>query len=274
MRRRVTGLAGSIMLGRAIAPLHPAPRRWVQRLWGTPDIHARQKWAVLWPQLASLPPAGVRLLDAGCGTGAWSLELATRRPAWHVTGVDRSEADVRSATDAAARLGVRNVEFACADFLAYAPSAPVDVVLAVASAHYLAELGRGDELFRAFAAWLAPGGRLCLFGPRRAAEVPRLSHLPPPFRLRDVFSREALESLCRGSGLVVERLVPRIGRLGTYAKQVRSGAGPSRALAAATYPLQLSLTMLDEWGRDDAERPSSAWLLVARRRGAVAVGAG
>jgi len=259
------------MLGQATARAQPAPRRWMLRLWGAADIHTRQKWAALWPHLSRLPHAGVRLLDAGCGDGRWSLELAERRPAWRITGIDITPADVAAAERARLALGTTNASFACADFLEYAPAERFDVVLAVASAHYLVEAGRGAELFRRFGDWLRPGGQLLLFGPRRGDEVPRLAHLPPPFRLRDVFSRAALDALCRESELDVELLMPSIGPLGTYAKQVSCGAGGSRAMSLVTYPLQLCLTSLDRVGRAaDADGLSSAWVLVARRRPASA----
>jgi SAM-dependent methyltransferase len=237
------------------------------RFWGAADIHTRQKWDALWPQLSRLPETGVRLLDAGCGEGRWSLELAERRPAWRVTGIDMTPADIERARQAGAALESRNTSFACVDFLRYAPAERFDVVLAVASAHYLVEAGKGGELFRRFSDWLRPGGTLLLFGPRRAQEVPRLAHLPPPFRLRDVFSRGALDALCAENGLGVESLVPAIGTLGTYAKQVSCGAGASRTLSVVTYPLQLFLTSCDRVGNgSDAEAPSSAWVLVARKR--------
>jgi SAM-dependent methyltransferase len=256
------------MLGQATARLQSAPRRWMLRLWGAADIHTRQKWTALWPHLARLPHDGVRLLDAGCGDGRWSLELAERRPGWQITGIDISAGDIAAAQRARDALGTPNATFACADFLHYTPAEPFDVVLAVASTHYLVEAGHGAELFHRVGDWLAPGGRLLMFGPRRRDEVPRLAQLPPPFRLRDEFSRATLDTLCREGGLDVELLVPSIGTLGTYAKQVSLRAGGSRAMSLVTYPLQICLTSFDRVEQaPDADGPSSAWVLVARRRG-------
>ena len=255
------------MLGQATARLQPVPRRWILRLWGAADIHTRQKWSALWPHLAQLPQAGVRLLDAGCGDGRWSLELAERRPGWQVTGIDITPSDIARAERTARALESRNASFDAVDFLRYQPSERFDVVLAVASTHYLVEAGQGGELFARFSDWLRPGGMLLLFGPRRAEEVPRLAHLPPPFRLRNVFSRGALDALCRENGFDVASLTPAIGTLGTYAKQVSLGAGGSRTMSLVTYPLQLVLTSFDRIGSaGDGEVPSSAWVLVAHKR--------
>lgn len=255
------------MLGQATARLQPVPRRWMLRLWGAADIHTRQKWSALWPHLSRLPANDVHLLDAGCGDGRWSLELAERRPGWEVTGIDITPADIVRARATANALDSRNTSFMTADFLAYEPAERFDVVLAVASTHYLVEAGQGGELFARFSEWLRPGGMLLLFGPRAAGDVPRLAHLPPPFRLRNVFSRGALDTLCREHGLDVHLLTPVIGALGTYAKQVSLGAGGSRTLSLMTYPLQVALTSCDRVGSgDDAEVPSSAWVLIAHKR--------
>lgn len=254
------------MLGQAIAPLYPAPRRWLQRVWGAPDIHTRQKWDALWPFLARLPRAGVRLLDAGSGDGEWTIELAVRRPGWHITGLDRACDRVAHADAASHRLHVHNADFVCADFLAYRPATSYDAVLTVASAHYMAERGEGAQLFGRFGDWLAPGGQLLLFGPRRRDEVPRLGYLSPPFRLRDLFDREALLALCRGAGLTVDLLAPSVGPLATYAKQLSCFAGGSRLMTMASYPVQLLLTVCDGLRPPAARRErSSAWVLVAHR---------
>lgn len=253
------------MLGRASAAGASGRRRWLLRLWGTPDIHARLKWSVVWPVLAPLPRGGVRLLDAGCGDGAWTLELAARRPGWRLTGVDRDGACIARADAARARLGLRNVRFEAADFLAFDPPEPFDVVLSVGSAHYLAAEGRGGALFRRFGAWLRPGGLLILLGPRRGAEVPIAPLLPPPFTQRGLFGRAELEGLVAEADLVFETLTPATGRLGTLAKQLSRATAHHRALAAVSYPFQIALAALDRPASPDAGGRSAAWLLRARR---------
>jgi hypothetical protein len=161
-------------------------------------------------------------------------------------------------------LDLGNVDFMVEDFLRFRPAGRFDVVLSLASAHYLVEAGEGEALFHAFAAWLAPGGRLVLFGPRRGAEVPGVRFLPPPFELRDLYSRDDLHRLCHSSGLRVVSLAPAVGRLGTVAKQLNRAAAGARPLAWFSYPLQVCLARLDANApAASVAHASSTWVLVA-----------
>ncbi len=258
------------MLGRATASLEGVPRRWLQYLWGYAEIHARQQWVAVWPHLARLPKTGVSLVDAGCGAGRWTLELAARRPGWRVVGVDLEQSHVQRAETARQKLGLSNVSFIHSDFLDYRPEERFDVVLSVASAHYLVEAGKGTELFRCFRSWLKPQGSLLLLGPRRVCEapfVPWLAH--PPWH--PVFSRDEFFYLCSANELVVEGLDGRIGRLGTLAKQLSwTCTGSRRPLAIALYPFQWALSLIDAHVRLPSERSTLMWLLMAQRREEVA----
>jgi trans-aconitate methyltransferase len=251
------------MLGKRTAALEGGARRWLRRLWGLPSVHGRQKWAALWPVLRRLPREGVRLLDAGCGAGTWTLELASRRPRWSVTGIDKEAARVAEAEESRRRLGLPNAAFEAADFLAYRPATPFDVVLAVASSHYLAADGRGPQLFGAFRSWLRPGGVLLMFGPRRAEEAPFVASLPrPPWQA--VFSHAELSDLARGAGLELSSLSGRVGPLGTLAKQLDWWGSEGRsALRPVLYPIELLLAAADGPARA-ASGPSLFWLLEAR----------
>jgi SAM-dependent methyltransferase len=210
----------------------------------------------------------LHVLDAGCGGGAWSLELALRRREWSITGVDRFEPSLKAAETARRRLAVENVSFVYSDFLDFQPPEQFDVVLSIASAHYLLQEGSGEELFKRFGSWLRPGGLLLLFAPRCRREVPWFRLLPPPFELRDVVSAEPLRSLCRIGGLEVRTITPVIGVLGTLAKQISHAVSQSWFLRLATYPAQMMLTALDRLlGARNPSGRSSGLVLVAERRG-------
>ena len=180
--------------------------------------------------------------------------------------MDRARGCIEAADVLRRRLALRNVDFVQCDFRAFHPVAPFDVVLSVASAHYLIEEGRGDELFDSFREWLVPDGLLLLLAPRCRGDVPCWPALPPPFTLRDVVARGTLPALCRTADLRVERMVPVVGLVGTVAKQLSRAASGSRLLAAATYPLQYAGATLDRLAPYTAGGTcSSHWLLLARR---------
>ncbi len=252
------------MLGRRTAGAHAAPRRWLQRWLGSPSIHVRQKWSALWPHLAVLPESGLAVLDAGCGRGDWTLELAARRPGWRLVGLDRDEAQRGAGETAASRLGLANVEWVTRDFFAFDPDAPFDVVLSVASAHYAARDGMGDALFRRFRGWTRPGGRLLLLVPRTESEVPFVRSLAR----RDwhpVFSAAELAALCRQTGYEVENLRAVVGPVGTAAKQLDwTLADRAGALHAPMQLAPLLVAMLEASPRSGDFARSAYWVLVAR----------
>jgi ubiquinone/menaquinone biosynthesis C-methylase UbiE len=54
---------------------------------------------------------GTRMLDAGCGTGLYSIGLARTRPGWEIHGIDASGGMLAVADAQARRLGSGNVSF-------------------------------------------------------------------------------------------------------------------------------------------------------------------
>jgi SAM-dependent methyltransferase len=254
------------MLGRSTASVDGGarPAQILRRAWGVFDLHARQKWGALWPLLEELPTRPLRLLDAGCAAGMWSLEIAKRRPLWDVTGIDIAARQVARAEEMRRALNVPNARFTASNFLDFSPDAPFDVVLSVMSAHYLLYDGWGARLFCRFRDWLRPGGRLLLLVPRRRREVPRSAWLPFP-EWWTVAGREELVAACGEAGLTIESLEGRIGVVGTFAKQLDWGAkrSGSRIVASAVYPVGILLSALDRQ-LPAPDKQSSIWLLTAR----------
>ncbi|HEU5205044.1 MAG TPA: methyltransferase domain-containing protein [Candidatus Limnocylindrales bacterium] len=97
-----------------------------------------------------------RVLDAGCGSGRVTEQLAERLPNGQVVAMDGSPAMVDAARERLARFGER-VEFVVADLGKPLPIEPVDAILSTATFHWVPN---HDALFQNLGAVLNPGGRL------------------------------------------------------------------------------------------------------------------
>jgi trans-aconitate 2-methyltransferase len=98
-----------------------------------------------------------RVLDAGCGTGRVTEQLAERLPRGRVIALDGSPSMVDAARDRLARFGDR-IDYVVADLSHPLPiDGTVDAVLSTATFHWVPD---HDALFRNLARVTAPGGRL------------------------------------------------------------------------------------------------------------------
>jgi trans-aconitate 2-methyltransferase len=98
------------------------------------------------------------VLDAGCGSGRVTEQLAERLPGGHVIALDASPSMVDAARDRLSRFGDR-VAYAVADLGRDLPleAASVDAILSTATFHWVAD---HDALFRNLARVVRPGGGL------------------------------------------------------------------------------------------------------------------
>ncbi len=92
-------------------------------------------------------------LDAGCGSGRVTEELASRLPAGRVVAVDGSAAMIAKARE---RLGGR-AEYLVADLAELEIDEQVDLVFSTATFHWIPD---HDRLFERLRKALRPGGRL------------------------------------------------------------------------------------------------------------------
>jgi trans-aconitate 2-methyltransferase len=93
------------------------------------------------------------VVDAGCGSGRVTAELAGRVPDGRVIAVDGSAAMVEKAKE---RLG-ESAEYLHSDLVELELPEPVDLVFSTATFHWIPD---HDRLFRQLRGALKPGGRL------------------------------------------------------------------------------------------------------------------
>jgi trans-aconitate 2-methyltransferase len=93
------------------------------------------------------------VLDAGCGSGRVTEELAKRLPSGRMIAVDGSEAMIAEARE---RLGDRT-SYKVSDLSELEVDEPVDLVFSTATFHWILD---HDRLFERLRAALRPGGRL------------------------------------------------------------------------------------------------------------------
>ena len=135
----------------------PVPRDWDARTYDrVADPMARWGAAVL----DRLTLEGDEIvLDAGCGTGRITEQLAERLPTGRVIALDASPSMIDVARERLSRFGDR-IAYVVADLgrpLPIPADLPVDAILSTATFHWVPD---HDALFRNLAAVLRPGGRL------------------------------------------------------------------------------------------------------------------
>jgi trans-aconitate 2-methyltransferase len=109
--------------------------------------------------LDRLPLEGDEIvLDAGCGSGRVTEQLADRLPRGRVVALDASPSMIDEARRRLARFGPR-IDYLVADLGRpfVVPGGTVDAILSTATFHWVAD---HDALFANLAAVLRPGGRL------------------------------------------------------------------------------------------------------------------
>lgn len=202
------------------------------------DVHQALNWKAMWPLLRALPgEQPLRVLDAGCGDGAWCRRIARRRPAWRVTGLDRSTDAIARGQRLQDRSPHQNLTYIVGDF-ADGISGQFDLILSVASIHYAASDGRGDAVVATLARALAPGGRLLLLVPRRRVDQPLWPSWPTPHGW-PVFTEISIRRHVESAGLRVDHLDGLFGRWCVLSKQIAIWASSSVPRRLAAWPLRV-----------------------------------
>lgn len=190
-----------------------------------------------------------RLLDIGCGTGAFVC-LASER-GWTAQGIDASEWMIEHA-----RLRCPAGTFRAGDPLAanFDPGR----LDAVTLWNVLEHVPAPAAVLRRARSWLAPGGRLFLRVPNGASLVARLAGRRWVLLVREhlwYFSPDTMERLLRAEGfeVVAMRSATVRASLGNVLRRIGQGAGPVSGWADRLYrsgalggiPLRLPIGEMD-----------------------------
>lgn len=181
---------------------------------------------------------GLRILDAGCGTGWMSERLV---PFGTVVGTDLADEVVDRA---AAR--VPDVTFVAGDVMTVDVGSEFDVIV---SLEVLSHVPDQAGLLGRFHSLLRPGGRLLLATQNRPV-LERLNRIPPPApgQRRAWVDRDELRDLLRGAGFSIEEM-----RVITPT----ADHGPMRVVAKLGRVLHCSHLL---------ERAGFGWTIVVRAR--------
>ncbi|MFE7035276.1 class I SAM-dependent methyltransferase [Streptomyces sp. NPDC057621] len=113
-------------------------------------------------------------LDAGCGSGAEAIQLASR--GWQVTAADISAEALALAAQRAATSGApESVRWVEADLGSWRPDTQFDLVMT----HYAHPAMPQLEFYDRIAGWVAPGGTLLIVGHLHTSDSTGHGHHPP-----------------------------------------------------------------------------------------------
>ncbi len=206
------------------------------------------------------------ILDAGCGSGVFSFELAKRHPEAKVTGVELESGLVARANEIARRAHLSNCSFQQGDVTKLGFSDEFDLVVSVDNfEHVEDDIAAMRTLLHA----LHPGGRLVAHVPgyeRRWILLRRRVNFDVPGHVRPGYRAGELVAKLRDAGFDVTGHQYTYGMLETFTNNISyliTGADQRRKLAyAVVFPVLLAVSYLGKFSRP---RWGAGVLAVARR---------
>ncbi len=206
------------------------------------------------------------VLDAGCGSGVFSYELAKQHPRAKVVGVELEQDLVDAANSNAEQAGLSNLRFEQGDVTKLDYDSEFDLVVSVDNLEHVEDdIGAMQTLFAA----LRPGGRLVVHTPgyeRRWLFVGRRVNFDVPGHVRPGYRAEDLAEKLRGAGFEVKRYQYTYGPVETWTNNLSyliTGADRrNKVLYAAVFPVLLGVSWFGQWSKP---RWGAGVLAVAQR---------
>jgi SAM-dependent methyltransferase len=215
-----------------------------------------------------------KILDAGCGSGVFSFELAKQHPEAQVTGVELEPDLVDRANQMARRAGLTNCRFQQGDVTKLDFSGEFDLVVSVDNFEHVED---DVAAMRTLLQALRPGGRLVAHVPgyeRRWILLRRRVNFDVPGHVRPGYQADQLVGKLREAGFQVTSHQYTYGAIETLTNNISyliTGADQHRKLQyAAVFPLLLAVSYLGKFSRP---RWGAGVLAVARRPAEVPSGA-
>lgn len=234
-------------------------------LHGDPLVLDRWRWL-----RRHLRPGPLRTLDAGCGTGAFTLYAA--RIGNEALGLSWDEANDRKARERARILGLPNATFRPMDLRTLDQQAAelgtFDQVICLETIEHILD---DAKLLRDLASVLRPGGRLLLTTPYEHYHTmlgDRVTGLEDGGHVRRGYTHESLTALAAGAGFRVTAAEYVSGIVSQQLTNVlRAGDRISHGASwAATFPLRI-LQVLDGPATRLTGYPAASVAIVATRAG-------
>ena len=193
------------------------------------------------------------ILDAGCGPGVFTFELAKQHPEAQVIGIELEPDLVDRSNEIAKRAGLANCTFRQGDVTKLDFDSEFDLVLSVDNfEHVEDDVAAMRTLLRA----LRPGGRLVAHTPgyeRRWILFRRRVNFDVPGHVRPGYHADQLTSRLEEAGFEVTGYQYTYGPLETLTNNISyliTGADQRRKLAyAAVFPLLLGASWFGQFSR-------------------------
>jgi 2-polyprenyl-3-methyl-5-hydroxy-6-metoxy-1,4-benzoquinol methylase len=186
------------------------------------------------------------ILDAGCGSGVFAMEVAKLHPEAHVTGVDIEQPLIDRANQVARDGRITNCAFEVGDVTDLRYEARFDLALSVDN---LEHVTNDVDAMKALRRSLRPGGMLVVHTPayyRRWFFVRRRENFHVPGHVRPGYTAEQLVSRLTSAGLEVLDQTYTYGVLENFTNNVSyviSGAErKNKLLYSLVFPLLLALS--------------------------------
>ena len=219
------------------------------------DTSVHDRWRYLARRLPRVRGTGERVLEVGCGTGGFTMGIASR--GYEAVGLSWDTRNQGVAERRAAIAGVKNVTFPICDARELDRHAEYvgafDVVVCCEVVEHIIDDRR---LFRAMYACLKPGGRLYLttpnyyYAPMSRGDMGPFSATEDGWHVRRGYSGAMLHELSGNAGFVVEE-ISHVSQFFSqcairFQRAVTSMLGHRAALIAVT-PLRIVPPVLDGW---------------------------